>query len=369
MKKWNIRAVGTGVLILLWAVIVGFAWFSPPKEESWSERRKLKKMPEITMEAILDGTFMSNFDGASLDQFPLRDTFRQAKALFHRYVLVQQDNNEVYYTAGHFNKLDYPVDTDSVNRATGIFNRIYQYNLKDKNCKVYVAAIPDKGYYLGEPNGFPVMDYSAMFTQLQTQLPWATHIDLTDTLTIDSFYKTDTHWRQETLIPTAGKIAQALGVTAPKAEDYTLRTLPEAFYGVYYGQAALPVDAEAITLLESELLKNCKVYNFETQSYGTVYDEAKRQGKDLYEVYLSGPQSLLTIENPNAATDRELVIFRDSFGSSIAPLLVQDYSKVTLIDIRYVPSMSLAHFGIEFEGKDVLFLYSTMVLNDSTTLK
>ena len=368
MKKCNIRTVGIGLIVLLWFALVGFAWFSPAKEESWAERRKLNQMPKLTVESIFDGSFMQKFDKASVDQFPLRDTFRQTKALFHRYVLAQRDNNEIYYTDGHFSKLDYPVDTASVSRATGIFNRIYKQYLEKTNCKVYMAAIPDKGYYLGAQNGFPVMDYEEMFALLQQQMPWATHIDLTDTLTLDSFYLTDTHWRQEKLLPVAEKLSQALGVTAPKAEDYTLRTLPETFYGVYYGQAALPVASEKITLLESELLKNCKVYNYETQQYTSVYDEAKRQGKDLYEVYLSGPQSILTIENPNAATDRELVIFRDSFGSSITPLLVQDYAKVTLVDVRYVPSMMLGRY-LTIENADVLFLYSTMVLNDSTTLK
>ena len=35
------------------------------------------------------------------------------------------------------------------------------------------------------------------------------------------------------------------------------------------------------------------------------------------------------------ATDRELVIFRDSFASSLAPLLMEQYAKITLVDIRY----------------------------------
>ena len=40
-------------------------------------------------------------------------------------------------------------------------------------------------------------------------------------------------------------------------------------------------------------------------------------------MFLSGSKSLLTITNPSADTDRELVIFRDSFASSLAPLLTE----------------------------------------------
>lgn len=77
--------------------------------------------------------------------------------------------------------------------------------------------------------------------------------------------------------------------------------------------------------------------------------------------------SLLTIENPHAA-DRELIVFRDSFGSSLVPLLAEGYRRITLVDIRYLASARLADF-IEFNGQDVLFLYSVPVLNNSETLK
>ena len=75
--------------------------------------------------------------------------------------------------------------------------------------------------------------------------------------------------------------------------------------------------------------------------------------------------SLLTVDNPNARTDRELVIFRDSFGSSLAPLLLEGYSRVTLVDIRYLSPSQL----LTFDRQDVWFLYSTSVLNNSSTLK
>ena len=99
-----------------------------------------------------------------------------------------------------------------------------------------------------------------------------------------------------------------------------------------------------------------------------MYDLTKLKSKDLYDIFLSGPRSLLTIENPNAKTDRELIFVRDSFGSSIAPLLVQDYAKVTLVDIRYL-NLNVLDRYLEFKGQDVLFLYSSLVLNNSETIQ
>ena len=99
-----------------------------------------------------------------------------------------------------------------------------------------------------------------------------------------------------------------------------------------------------------------------------IYDMEKTTGNDMYEIFLGGSKSLISIENPNAKTDRELVMFRDSFGSSIAPLLAEDYAKITLVDIRYLPVERIGNY-IDFKDQDVLFLYSTSVLNHSETLK
>ena len=193
-------------------------------------------------------------------------------------------------------------------------------------------------------------------------------LDLTATLDAQDYYRTDTHWRQESLLETAQALCEALGVPSPKAEDYTVTALERPFYGVYYGQAALPMEADTIRILESDLLKACTVYDFESGKTGAVYDMGKLDSKDMYEVYLSGPRSLLTVENPKADTDRELILFRDSFGSSIAPLLMQGYAKITLVDVRYIQPELLIRF-VDFADKDVLFLYSTLVLNNSATIK
>ena len=128
------------------------------------------------------------------------------------------------------------------------------------------------------------------------------------------------------------------------------------------------VKPETVSYLTSDTIESAVVTNFETNRTGAVYDMEKAAGKNPYEMFLSGSVSLLTIENPNAKTDRELVIFRDSFASSLAPLLLDGYAKITLVDIRYLPSVRLGSF-LTFTDQDVLFLYSAPVLNNSDTLK
>lgn len=155
---------------------------------------------------------------------------------------------------------------------------------------------------------------------------------------------------------------------ADAAADYTEVTLDRPFYGVYSGYAALPLAGETLRYLTNDTIAACRVTNFETGGEGPVYDLEKARGSDPYELFLSGSVSLLTVESPNARTDRELVIFRDSFASSLAPLLLEGYSRVTLVDIRYLSPTQLGRY-LTFTNQDVLFLYSTGVLNNSSTLK
>ena len=354
------------ILLLVWGALTLAAWFSPEKELSVSERRPLAGKPELSAGAVFSGNYMEDFEDYSLDQFPFRDSFRRLKAWFHYSVLGQRDNNGIYVYQGHAVKQEYPLNETSVAHALNRFQTLYETYLTQSN--VYMAVVPDKGYYLAEQSGHLAMDYDRLYELVEIGMPWAAQVDLRDSLSAGDYYRTDTHWRQEKLLDAAGVLCQALGIAPPKAEDYTRTALERPFYGVYYGQAALPMEPDTLYLLESTLLENCTVYDYETGKTGSVYDRNKLESQDLYDVFLSGARSLLTIENPDGDPDRELIVFRDSFGSSMVPLLVQGYGKVTLVDIRYIRMELLGEY-LDFAGKDVLLLYSTLVLNNSAAIK
>lgn len=356
---------GTALVSALWLLLTAFAWFGQRTDISEAERRKLEQFPKLNVETVLSGKFMSRFEMFSQDQFPLRDRFRQMKAQFSYGVLRKKDNNGIYLADGYAAKLEYPLNEASAKGAAEKFTKIYDLYLRDNSGNVVFSVAPDKGYYLAAKNGYPAMDYETLFAAMRA-LPWAEFVDITDCLTEESYYFTDTHWRQEKLLPAAQKLAAALGVEIET--DYRVRELERPFYGVYYGQAALPMEPETIRLMESDTLDACTVTNVENSNVTSVYDTGKLTSRDLYDVFLSGAVSVLTVENPNAGTDRELLIFRDSFGSSLAPFLVSGYSRVTLVDTRYVPTAYLPQF-VDFHGQDVLFLYSPLVLNNSAMLK
>lgn len=276
------------------------------------------------------------------------------------------DESGVYVVDGYAAKLNYPLDEKSVEYAAKRFGYVYEQYLKDNCDNIFVSVIPDKNYFLAEQNGYPSIDYSELTSRLVNKMDYAEYIDIYPLLELTDYYRTDTHWRQEKITDVAERIASAMGVAV--SQEYTQTTLDVPFYGVHCRQSDISVEPDSLIYLENDVLSECRVFDMETNSYSDVYNLELASGDDPYEIFLSGAKSLLTIENPNASTDRELVIFRDSFASSLAPLLAEGYAKITLVDIRYLMPELLGRF-VEFHGQDILFLYSTLVINNSTIIK
>ncbi len=375
-KVKNIAVIATTAIILFGLAF--WAWFKPADDFSVSERRPLNQLPTLSLDTILhtdrDKTFMNTFESYALDQFPLRDTFRTVKSAVAFYVFNHLDNNNIYLQDGYAAQLEYPIKEDSLDNAANKFSEVLTY--LSANVSKYFSIVPDKGYFLAEQNGYLALDYDAFFTMMTEKMDYATYIDITDKLTLSDYYKTDTHWKQETLLDVAETIANGMGVDL--SADYTEATLDVPFYGVYYGQSALPLPAEEMKYLTGSVFDDVTVYSYEAGKFIDVYDMSKAEGKDPYEMFLGGNLTAVKISNPNATTDKKLVVFRDSFGASLTPLLIEAYSEIIVLDIRYA-SISVINGYRDNNGRimaadlksadDVLFIYSTLVLNNSSTLR
>ena len=320
------------VLLLTGVVIFGFALLGllmPDGDISLSERRPLKQPPKLSADAILSGDYTADFEEYAADQFPIRDTFRRIKAYAVYYLFRQGDNNGVYLQGGYASKLEYPLNEDSIQRAAQVFKKVYDKYLTES--RVYISIIPDKNAFMAESGGYPAIDYDRFVEMMTHSTPFMEYIPIGHLLELEDYYRTDTHWRQERIVDVAKHLGEAMG--AELKGEYNEAVLDKPFYGVYCGQAALPLPAETLYYLTNDTLEGCSVYDHETGRHIGVYDLEKAGGQDPYEIFLSGSKSLLTIENPACDNGKELIVFRDSFGSSIVPLLVEGYSAVTVVDI------------------------------------
>ena len=63
-----------------------FSWVKEVDDFSESERRVLADFPELTEDRIRSGSFMTEFETYTLDQFPFRDGFRSIKAMANLWI-------------------------------------------------------------------------------------------------------------------------------------------------------------------------------------------------------------------------------------------------------------------------------------------
>ena len=327
-----------------------------------SERRAPATLPAFNVNNLANASWMDRFEDYAADRFVFRDTFRTVRAATVFGPLLQTDKNGLFFGAsgaGEFQKLD-PV---SGQRTANI---IKQMAGTIQGCNIYYTIVPDKSLYAGKfLPGFVLPDAEAIFN---ATLSGYTYIPLKDSITSASFYRTDIHWDQSQISAVVSTLASAMGAAADLS-GYTEQTAGN-WHGIYNGQLALPMAPDVMTYLTSPTL-TAKYLNPATQVFedGPVYDLPGFAGLDPYDIFLSGAQPVIELDNPGAGTQRTLYIFRDSFGSSLGPLIASAYSKVVLIDLRYIDARILDQFVTFTPGSDVLFMYSSQILNNPSVLR
>jgi hypothetical protein len=307
---------------------------------------------------------MNRFNGYAADNFPFRDGFRAINSVLVFYIYGQSDKSGLYiddYGFGEF-KVTSPESVEQFSK------KILTVAESLNDVDIYYAIIPDKSIYSNKYlPGFNLMLIEQIMNDyLDTDL--YTYIDISEALDADSYYSTDLHWNQVMLNGVLDKLEASMGLNFDLSlfsEEYICE-----FYGVYPGQLALPSRSDSLRYMENQSITAMYLNEWTMEPEpGLVYNPNKLSELDAYDFFLSGAQPLVILENTDLDSDRVLYLFRDSFSSSLAPLLASTYSKIYLIDLRYIDMRILSRF-VEFKpGSDALFIYSSLVINNPDILQ
>lgn len=374
MEKIKKRIPGIVFFIFL-IVIAGAAMLLPDKAVSKTERRTLAKFPAFTGASFLDGTFMSQLETYLLEQFPMRDAFRTVKAETETRLFGRADADGYFKLGDGIYKLEANLNEKNIKRVANGIETLAHNEFSQADC--YYAIIPDKNYFLSEQKMYPLLDYDRLNEIMNETVASAQYINLYDKLELSDYYRTDLHWKQECILEVADEIVAQMQwsnekQTMPEKKqtaEKDWQTATDKFIGAYGAASALLTEPDTIYYYNNSTMQSLKVYDYEKKQNVSVYAPEKIGGTDDYDFYLWGARALLTIKNEQSSSGKKLLIFRDSFGSSIAPLLTEYYEEVTLLDLRYVSASYARKLLQDTEYDDVLFLYSTSVLNHGESLR
>ena len=324
---------------------------------SYLERRYLDTFPKVD---LADPDFYEDLDDYLSDHLFFRDELITVRNLTNRYLFHFKDNDGVYSKDGYlFDILKF--DAESVSDLILKTNELKDSYFSDR--EVYFIGIPRKNDYseLYHPSDLRFDDIRQLLID-GLDMPL---IDISGLLSLDSYYHTDIHWRQDKLKDVARYIVEAIGdiyvpVTTEAREVYS-------FYGSLFSRSFYDVNPDILYYLEGDFT-GVRVYDLEKDSEVPVYDKEATTHPDLYDIYLDGPSAYLRIENEDAKIDQRLIVFRDSFASSLLPLLIDSYSRIDVIDLRYFDASLIESLDLDDKAK-VLFIYGSEFIDQSGALR
>jgi len=367
-KKLDSHAKYTSCIVAGICVVFSLVLLMLPKSD-WSENenRQLQTFPKFSFESLANGEYLSDLDDYLTDHFPLRDVFVSLNTRCNM-LLGQREINSVYICDNDFliDKYQTPVRTDKILEA---FNRL-PGAVGDRNVTLLIA-----------PTAVTVYDdYLPPFAQCADQMETlgqyysgfsGTTVDVTPTLLEHKdeqqlYYRTDHHWTTWGAYYAYVELCGTLGLQAIPAEAFEITCVTEDFCGTTYskvndfslpGEQILRFSLPGQTLTVAYGMPDSASVSAAPGSDG-LYNPDYLEQKDKYSYFLDNIHEFISIENPNAQTDRELVVIKDSYANCFIPFLTEHFKRVYVIDPRYYRDSVIDFINSQEAVTDVLVLYN-----------
>ncbi len=361
-------------IILFLVFIGGFFLLNlilPDRSFSERENRYLQQAPRFSFSELFKGKFTSKFEKYTTDQFAGRDGWITLKA---RAELLEgkKENNEVYLCPTDTG----PLDAMLIERYEAPADAVIDANVDSLNAlaenagvPVYFALIPGAGEICRGvlPKNAPMDSQKAVIDRAYARTTAQT-VDMYGALAPHAdeyiFYGTDHHWTSLGAYYGYTALAAAMGFEARPKTDYSPVTVSESFYGTTYSSSGF------------SWVKPDRIERWAPQGAGTsvtnypegqpvasaLYDDSFLEKKDKYASFLGGNTPRVVIET--GETDKPvLLVVRDSYMDSLTPFLLEDFSEIHILDLRYY-RQSLKAYAEENGVDAALVCYS--VANFST---
>ncbi len=332
----------------------------PDRQFSEQENRYLQMRPEFSFKSLFSGDYTSKFETYTTDQFTFRDEWITLKAA-SELALGKQENNDVHLCENGtliegFKRPENSVLDSNMSALNSLVG--------NTDAKVYFALIPDKSdlYSSLLPKNAPNDSEKEVIDYCYGQSN-ATNVDMYSALSAHKdeyiFYRTDHHWTSLGAYYGLSALAESMGLPCPALDSYTDRhVVTEEFYGTTWSSSGFSwVDPDTMETFVNAP-EGLKVTSYPQGSpvEGKLYDFSFLEKKDKYSMFMGGNCPMHVIETGNEDKP-SLLILRDSYTDSLIPFLLDDFSEIHVLDLRYYRA-SLKAYIEQNDFDNVLVCYS-----------
>ena len=350
----------------IWIGLILWNIFTPATEFSESENRYLKTFPTFSIRRLLDGDFMDDVNIYLNDQFAGRPIWVSGQSLLE-FALGKREINTVFI--GHDALLgDNPLPDSDVT----------QKNIEGINAFAERYKIPT--YFLLAPTATQIQDdklplFASGWDELEyiSIVNGSLHENITPVAIAEIlhenqneyiYFHTDHHWTADGAYLAYQKLAAAMGLAEHQKSEFHQEILSENFYGSLHSKTGFPL-VTPDTIRKYTLGKALAYTVFDgtnTTEYPGIYFDEFLDKKDQYSYFLGQVQPHVTIKT-DAAVNRKLIVFKDSYAHILIPMILSDFREITLVDLRFINSQDFEDVLAITNYDEALFLYNTSVFS------
>lgn len=354
-RKVDIVTVGLFLLALL-AVPLYWLLF-PRKTFSDSERRYLAEPPQLT--SLTSWAYDDAVETYLADQLPGRDALVGLNA-YTVLLTGRQVSQEIWRDrAGYLVEAPITASADQIQKRLDRMAALGERT----GLPVYVMAVPSTGYVRRGtlPKALSALYRDDELLQQIDRAAGVTAVSLGETFRSEGqgwYYRTDHHWTGEGAYAAYRLFMATAGHEALSYESFYHHTVP-GYVGSTRSRSALWLTgADTLTMDEPMDADIAVTFSDDERTYDSLFFLDHLEEYDWYPLFLDGNHPVTVIENCSAPVGAPtLLMVKDSFGNTLAPLLVPGCGKIVLVDPRYYRG-SVADLCAAHGADEILFCYS-----------
>lgn len=366
------------VFMLTLVALPVFSLLFMPREEkpfSENENRYLETFPKISQERLLNKNFMNGFDKWTSDMFIGRENWIIIKNSTER-LLGKTDINGVFTVDGRMIEIWNDYDKELTDQTLEAMNN---FATAHSETPVYFMLAPTAQEIYSDtlPANAQIKNQKNYIRYCFNNLPDITGLDISGILTENRnryiYYRTDHHWTSLGAYLAYATAAQKMGYTAIPIGQFNVEHASNDFRGTLYSKTLdLNIKDDIIDyyiLAGGDPVLTINITNGEkVEEYSDLYFREYLSVKDKYSSFLGANSPVIDIKNEYTGNERKLLIFKDSYAHCLIPFYTKNYSRITVLDMRYINVDYNTLVNVE-DYDQVLFMYNVVTFSGDGNLK
>jgi hypothetical protein len=364
------------ISVILFALIIFaiplISLFLPYQKISVQENRMLADFPKFNFDEFTSKRFMKGFDDFVSDHIAFRDQWTTVKADLVTDI-GKRDNKGVYLG-----------DNCLIENIASPDPSVYQPNTEAINA--FAKKINKPTFLLLAPTAAEIerdrlpafattYDQSEFLKTVGENLKGVALINTVSTLSAHKneyiYYRTDHHWTSLGAYYAYTQVGKDLGFTPLAYSDFEITHAAGDFNGTLYSKSGYrSITSDTIdfyTAKNGSSLQSLVIGSGDdAKTYNSIYFKDWLTQKDKYSAFFNGNQSIEDIKTNGQG--KNLLVLKDSYAHSLVPFLMNHYSRITMVDMRYL--VQPLDEVVKLKDYDqVLFVYNVDTFNTDDSIQ